>query len=77
MRRTRPMQPEERLECCTQPELDAMALVSAGCSYQEGADMLGITKDAFARRIRRARLRQADGRKPLVRVHLGYTNPEG
>jgi DNA-directed RNA polymerase specialized sigma24 family protein len=61
--------PPNPLDCYTQAELDAIALARAGCSYQEGADMLGITKNAFARRIRRARLRQAEGRKPLVRVH--------
>lgn len=63
------MQPDDRLAYYTQAELDVMALVGAGLTYSEIAELLGITKNSVWRRIRRARDRHESGRKPLVRVH--------
>jgi len=47
-------------EHCTDRELEALRLRAAGATYKQGGKQLGITKQAFHRRIRRATARIRD-----------------
>lgn len=47
-------------EHCTDRELEALRLRASGLTYKQGGKQLGITKQAFHRRINRAMKRIRD-----------------
>jgi predicted DNA-binding protein (UPF0251 family) len=51
-------------EHCTDRELEALRLRAKGASYREGGTQLGITKQAFHRRLKRAATRMNINKQP-------------
>ena len=56
-------------EHCTDRELEALRIRASGATHSEGGDQLGITKQAFHRRIRRATARIRDRKQPRGGAH--------
>lgn len=51
-------------EHCTDRELDVLRMRGRGFTNREGAELLGISKKAYERRLRRAMDRMRERRQP-------------